>query len=1114
MKFSTLALAIALALLISLTVFIAPVNMEAQAISGDLTGVVTDTSGAVVPNIAVRATNLATGLEATSKTNTTGEYHFINLPVGHYNLKVSGNGLTGGYVDVEVQLNKQATANIAAGVSTQTTSVEVTAEGATIDTTTQNIQNTFEQKSLQDLPTASTGLGVLNLSLLNAGVASAGGIGVGMGPSVSGQRPRNNNFTVEGVDNNSKSVTGAIVTIPNDAVENFTVLQNQFSPEFGHSSGGQFNQTIRGGTNSFHGVAYGYFNNRNLNAQDTLLKNQGITVKPPFDDNRYGGQIGGPIIKNKLFFFTNNEYQTIRQLTAAGLFVCAPTAAGYATINGLPNISATNLAEFQKYIGTATTVGDGGNCNPAYDISPSLPGGIETGEIDLSGPNDNTTFTTTNSIDYDISQKDQLRGRYVYQRNPSTDIAANLPVFYTQVPVKNYLLTLSEYHTFSPSVSNEFRLGFNRNAQNFPVTDAAYPGLDQFPNLVMDDTFNQIGPDGNAPQFGIQNIYQATDNVSWVRGKHNFKFGIEGRKYISPQGFTQRSRGDYEYSTTLRFLEDEVPDDLGQRSTGSNTYYGDQSAIYAYGNDQWRITPNLTIDLGLRYEFTSVPFTERQQDLNLAASVPGLISFAAPQPQYKNFAPRVGFAYSPGASGNTSIRGGFGMAYDVLFDNLGLLTVPPQFGATCDVGSSTNGVGGCTWGTTGFLANGGLPPGSGSGLISYGSPADARAATSGQLPNQQLPYSENWNLGIQHVFARTWTAEVRYVGTRGVHLPVQQQLDIQPKVSASMFLPTFLTSPDPATIAGLTTTLADFDAVPNVIPAYTAAGFGGAITTYRPLGSSIYHGLQSQLTRNFNHGLQMQAAYTWSHAIDDSTAEVFSTVLTPRRPQNSQDIAAERSDSALDRRHRLSLEAIYDMPFFKNSNYFERNILGNWEIAPQYIIESPEFFTAQSGTDSDLNGDSAPDRPIFNPGGIVGTGSAVTPVFNSPVPCADPNDPDSCRTVGYVAVNPKAQYIQAGPGALSNVNRNTVPSRRINNWDLTVVKRLKLTERMGFEFQAQALNLLNHAQYIPGSINTVNTISNTSITGYVRVNSDKFNQPELAFSNNPRILRLVAKFTF
>jgi hypothetical protein len=283
-----------------------------QAISGNVVGNIVDSSGAVVPNADVEAVNVGTGATAVSKTGSAGEYRFENLLGGDYRITAKAAGFRTVTQSVTVLLNQTRTVNITLAPGSASETIEVSGAATAIDTTTQNIQNTFEAKALQDLPTASTGLGVLNLSLLNAGVASSGGIGVGTGPSVSGQRPRNNNFTVEGVDNNSKSVTGPVVVIPNDAVENFTVLQNQFSPEFGHSSGGQFNQTIRSGSNSFHGRAYEYFNNRNLNATDSLL---GGGPKPNFDDNRYGGQIGGPIIKNKLFFFSNNEYQTIRQRT-------------------------------------------------------------------------------------------------------------------------------------------------------------------------------------------------------------------------------------------------------------------------------------------------------------------------------------------------------------------------------------------------------------------------------------------------------------------------------------------------------------------------------------------------------------------------------------------------------------------------------------------------------------------------------------------------------------------------------------------------------------------------------------------------------------------------------
>ncbi|MGH9570031.1 MAG: hypothetical protein ACRD4F_10340, partial [Candidatus Angelobacter sp.] len=375
-------------------------------------------------------------------------------------------------------------------------------------------------------------------------------------------------------------------------------------------------------------------------------------------------------------------------------FFCAPTAAGYATLQATPGLNQANFQAFQQIVGTAATQAstdpnNPGNCNAFTAGLKSLKGTgpkAQLGEIDFTPRASNNTYTSVNSVDVNLSDKDQIRGRYIYQKNDQTDISSNLASFFTAIPARNHLLTLSEYHTFTPTLTNEFRVGFNRFTQDIPAGNFSFPGTDSFPNLSFDDTGNptgdQIGPDPNAPQFTVQNLYQATDNIDWVKGKHNLKFGIEGRKYISPQGFTQRARGDYEYFSIEDFMADVVPTSFGQRSTGSNTYYGDQSAIYIYGNDSFRITQNLTINAGLRWEFTSVPFTERLQSLNSAASVPGLINFTSPQPQYKNFAPRLGFAYSPGTSGNTSIRGGFAMAYDVLYDNLGLLAVPPQFGGT------------------------------------------------------------------------------------------------------------------------------------------------------------------------------------------------------------------------------------------------------------------------------------------------------------------------------------------------------------------------------------------------------------------------------------------------
>ena len=1095
-------------------VSVAP-RVYAQAVSGDLIGVVEDPSGAVVSGAHVEVTNLDTRQKAAVEANQNGQYRFVNLPVGRYSIQATGTGLSGTLAQVDVQLNKTATANVSVAAGTQTTTVEVTGTTTTIDTTTAQIQNSFETKQMQDLPTASVGFGVLNLSLLNAGVASSGGMGAGTGPSVSGQRPRNNNYTVEGVDNNSKAVTGPMMTVPNDAVENFTVLQNQFTPEFGHSSGAQFNQIVRSGTNQLHGRVYEYLQNRNLNAQDSFTaqsqRAQGIsTYNTPFDSNRFGGQVGGPIIKDKLFFFTSQEYNPIHQ--ALSTSACAPTAAGYTLLQGQSTagqISATNFGAMQTYLPAALT-----QASAANPQDPCLIGGqpyavvngtnIPVGDIGFTGSAYNNTFTSTNAVDWNISDRDQLRFRYIYGHNSALDVGAQLPAFWTSSPTRNHVVTLSEYHTFGATVSNELRLGFNRLYLDLPLPSSSFAGLSEFPNLTIDELNGvNLGPDSSAPQFVIQNTYQLTDNVTWSHGKHNFKFGFEGRKYIAPSHFVQRERGDYFWNTMQDYLTDIAPTDFGERSTGNTDYAADQYALYGYGNDEWRVNQHLTLNLGLRYEFTSVPAGLANQALNSAASVPGLISFNAPTPQKTNFAPRIGFAYSPGTSGNTSIRGGFGIAYDVLYDNIGSTSLPPQLTGTCDVGNQQSAT--CFYSNSGFLANGGLPQ-TGAAPV-FPTILDQREATSAYVPNQQLPYTITWNFGVQHVFARNYIAEVRYVGTHGIHLPIQTRLNNQSRITASNSLPTYLAAPSQAQLDGLTTTLSDLEAVSGYVPAYAANGFdGNSITAIMPYGHSMYHGLQTQVTRNFLKGLQLQAAWTWSHALDNSTADFFTTLLTPRRPQNFQNVDGDYGTSALDRRHRVTISGIYDLPFLKSSSHWAgRNVFGNWEIAPTYTFQSPEYATVQSAVDSNLNGDSFGDRAILNPTGIAGTGSSVTPLTSS-----------AGATVAYLANDPSAQYITAGLGAWATAPRNTLALPRTNNWDVSVVKRVSFSDRYTFEFQAQALNVFNHSQYVPGSLNQINSIGFTAgaVRDFLTPGKSAFDQPNLVFSQNGRTMSLVAKFSF
>lgn len=1099
-----------------------------QATTGDISGTVVDTTNSVVANVKVVATRGDTNQSFTTTTNSSGEFRFGDLPVGNYTLTATAKGFKATVLkDFPVELNKTASARMQMEVGEVNVTVEVVSAAPTIDTTTSQLGTTFDTK-LQDYPDVATGSGVLNLSLLQPGVASSGGLGAGSGPSIGGQRPRNNNFTIDGVDDNDKSVTGPSLVVPNDAVQEFTILENVFSPEFGHSNGGQFNQVVKSGTNSFHGLVYEYLENRNLNAIDASIARPDLEAKPPivptnprFDNNRFGGQVGGPILKNKAFFFVNYQYNPVGQAATPGGTVSTPTAAGYATLAALPGVSATNIGVMKQFVPAASgqsgtvCINSPGACNtnPALNQGTNIP----VGALPINAPNFVNTKTLVVSGDYDFSSKDRFTVRDIYNQQSAIDTAAELPVFFTTLPSVNHFATIQEVHNFTPSILNEFRIGFHRSTSVIDTGNFKYPGLDVFPNIVIGEMNLQIGPDPNGPQFGITNTYQAIDNVSWTKGNHNLKFGAELRKYITPQQFTQRSRGDYEYNTLDLFARDFSPDIIGERSTGNSNYYGDQIGFYWFANDSWKIRRNLTVNIGLRYEYTTVPFTERLQTLNEIANDPGLMTFGEPHYPKNAFAPRVGFAYTPTKDEKTVVRGGISMGYDVLYDNIGILSLPPEFGSTEDVNIAVQ--------TPNFLANGGLAPG-GSGINTFATAAAARAATSNHIvENIQLPTVIDWTLGVQHAFGKSYTVELRYVGTHAYHLNVQEQIDRQPAVTATNFVPTFLTAPSQAALNAMTTTLASVEAPGSLIPAFKNAGFTSTITQFTPLGSSIYHGASLQVNRRFTDGLQFQGAYTFSHNIDNSTADFFSTVITPRRAQNGQNLSLDRSDSALDHRNRLTFALVYDAPWFKGGNWMQKNLLGNWQFTPVYIYESGEWGDVQSGVDANLNGDSAGDRTLLNPKGAPGTGSGVTALCTSALPggvaCGGPGS--APFVVAYAANNPNAQYITAQLGALIANNgltvagRNTVQLPPIDNVDFSILKRFNFKERASFEFGANIQNIFNHPQFVAGSINDVGSFGNTSTAArsqFLNPADPAFLQANQIFASNSRVMTLVAKIKF
>ena len=1129
------------------------ISVHAQVTTGTVRGVVTDQAGAVVPGASITITDPKTKASQTAQSGNGGEYQFNNLAVGTYVITVqppaNENFSTLTLSDVRVKLNEVTDVPTVLQPGQATASVTVSAGGAElVDTTTVNLAKDFSARQVVDLAQTGQGAGIYNLALISPNVVSSGGVGLGTGGSVGGQRPRNNNFIVDGIDNNDKTVSGPQIYISPESVSEFNLLTNQASAEFARSTGGQFITVTKSGGNDYHGSVFEFFRNKKLNALDNLEKLSGITREenPRFDQNRYGFNVGGPLYlprfgeggrrvypwsgKNRLFFFFQFEQTGLGQAASPGN-VSAPTAQGLAILQGLSGINANNLAQFRQFVPVAATNNAGTIpiCAVARDASANCPTGQElavpVGNISFAAPNFSSDRNVVFNLDFNQSENTTHHSRFIFNRNRLIDNLATFPEFFALIPTDGRLFSYTLVHNFSPKFTNETRLAYRRFVQNIPTPDISYPGLDQFPNLDFDDLGFSLGPDGNAPQFTIENSYQVVDQATYNMGRHSIKFGVDWRDIISPQSFVQRQRGEYEYPNLDVFLRDVQPS-FGERTVGASPYYGNQHLFYGFVQDDWKVKPRLTLNLGLNYVYQQVPSTARLQPINAIANVPGLLTFDEPKAQKKNFAPRVGIAFAPDFQGGmlhkvfgtpeqSSIRASFAMAYDTIVDNLYILSLPPQFNQTIDVGTNFPGV---PLLSPNFLANGGIPPTVSAGATT--DPAEARAATSAWIPDQQVPYSLSWGLTFQREFHRNYALEVRYLGSRGIHLPTQNRINIQDRVfdGPGGFLPTFLSAPSQATIDSLTTTLAQIRARSNILPQYLAAGFESPITAFLSNGNSSYHAGSASLTKRMSDGLQLSAAYTWSHLIDDSTAEVFSTVLSPRRVEDFQNLTAEKADSALDRRQRFVASALYDLPFFRNSsNHFAHTFFGGVSMAGTLTFESGEKATVLSGGDANLNGDPAPDRSIINPGGVANTSSLVTPLlttcpsFNPDGSCTLPN---AVRIVGYVAVNPNAQYIQAGLGALSNAARNTLTLPPIQNLDFSLFKNFAIGESRRIQLRADLYNAFNHPQYVPGSIDGVEPIATTGVGQVNTVGQTDFNVPSHVFSSHPRVIQLALRFDF
>jgi len=1111
----------------------------AQRVTGTLRGQVLDPAGSSVANAQVTATNEDTGVSVTMATTSAGTYTFPSVLPGKYAVTVESSGFKRVVRSgVLVQADQDNVADVRLDLGTASETVEVNASSVEVQTASSTLSNDYDSSQVANLPTAG---GIqngspFNLAMLAPNVIAQPGGTVGVGGSVGGTRPRENNFVVDGVDDNNLGVTGPNSTVIPDAVGEFVLLTNQFSAEYGHSSGGQFVLVTKTGTNNWHGSGEWYAQNRNLNAMDNLtkaaLRSGTITTQPPFDNNRFGGTVGGPIIKDKLFFFGAYEYTTLHGQGSATPLL-APTASSLATLKSLAADSAvSNILTNFPVAGQADVA-------PAkWPVVNGVP--IPIGNLTIFSPVFQREHDGQFNTDY-TRGKHQIGTRFTFNQEKFIfPVNSTQAVFNQNQLVRNRKIALTDVWTLSSSVVNDFRLQYSYFGEFFANPCTACPNDVTFGDLGS----TTIGPgDVNTQK---QNTYQVRDTVSWSQGKHTFKFGGEYTHFIYPQFFLARSNGDYWYGTLQVFINDLQPDNVGRtlRNAGTGSFLGTQSLFAGFVQDDFKFNPRLTVNLGLRYEYWTNPVGDDAQALNAISSVPGVITFGKPKTDKNNFGPRVGLAWDPRGNGRTAVRAGFGISYGWKFQNFASITLPPQLQSELNEPSACTLTPQPSWcaNGTGFLAGGGLPQ----TYIPPANQAAARALTTSYIDDTVMPKILNWTLAVEHQLYRNATLEVRYLGTRGLSLPVQFRRNTISAFDAGIApLPTFLKSSDvPGTWTASTPTDGPLNAFNSNI--YAPFGFKGNITADPPFASSTYHGGSVNFKQRARYGLTLNANYTYSHAQDNSTNEFFTSLLNPRRAQDTTRLREDWSSSDLDVRHHFALSLLYQTPTIQSQSRWLRGVLNGYEINTVYLAQTGQPVTLQSGNagiDSNGNGDTAGDRASLNPfgtsllgsdvyavcelpGGATGLSNGGLKAFGTPTGvaagggCFDPTDPKGVRTfpaIGYTPVNTSAKFIVTGPGARANVGRNSWTTPGFGVLNLAVGKKTSLGESRSFEVRADVFNILNHKSYSLSNGNVFNAPGVTVATttpGYVLPTDPNFLNAPALFSGGNRTITLVMKLLF
>jgi hypothetical protein len=1112
----------------TLVFFILSIATFAQTSRGTVSGTVTDPTDAVISGANVTLTNIATTVSRSTVTNSEGIYRFDAVDLGDYTIKFTATGF--GEVlksNVVVSANQIAAVDAQLQPGAQALSVDVTAEsGALLQTEAPVRGGNIDSARITELPVATRNPAMLALTL--PGV-STNRFGFGVGTfSVNGGRGRSNNFLIDGTENNDISVAGQGFQIKNpDAVQEVSVQTSNYDAEFGRAGGAVVNVITKPGGNQYHGTASWQYDSRrddaitNTESQSASIRQRGY---PPYGtEHIFAGTFGGPVKlprfgqggpslwdgKDRTFFFF--AYQNQRQASNTIATVLTPTAAGRAALRSLSQAGANPRLDRLLDL----TSGAVGVTNPTLiDLGPDSLGrprpGVEFGRAVTSFAQSFVEPQLQARIDHKVSETSQLSARYLFadQNAPVGGATLGLPGFTTSQANRFQNFLISETHVFSPSVTNELRLSYNRIALSFPLDPPNDIGL-TLPNITIAGVSNvsgatyNIGIQTNLPQGRVANNYVIQDTVSYLRGAHTFRGGFDLLKQRSRQFAPINERGSLIYNSGGGFtgLANFIDDFSGSggsanRDFGSPAYYPELFRQAYFFQDRWRVNEALTLTLGVRYENFGNPVNSVR-----TAAFTGLfnvdpVTLQGPYTQPSeaaddndNFAPTIGVAFSPSFKSGllgavfgdrrSVIRSGYQIGYDSFFNNIAsnAATSSPNVVASQNVAPTTTGA------SRGFANLTGLLPATARAL----SPLDAQTLVD---PNLVNPYYQRWSLGIQRELPGALIIDVSYIGSKGTKLYANEERN--PQVPANLRI----------TPAGFTgPTQGRFDNVQ------------GSRVIRSNSGSSIYHAGQVTAQRRITKGLGVTGAYTYSKLIDNGSEIFASAGLTnsslPIIPHFFGGERNERAVSLFDRTHRAVFTYVYDLPFMREQRGALGRVVGGWQLSGITTFESGAPFTVVNGVDSNgFVGNN--DRPDFNPNGQKGV-RAIPATATNPSPTGFIN-PDA----GNAPIDPStARYIglAAGTGRTGTLGRNTERTKGINNFDFTVQKEVRVREGLGIHFRTEFFNIFNHPQYGSGSISPFSPNGAGPSANIFNSPAGQFLQPQFG-DGGGRVIRYLLKLSF